>query len=140
MALSRELKAYINKKFDEKIKNTRIAKDEARGKYHTEQRKKVVDEVAQELKPEYTAFISKLKEVKDKYKDSIHFAYEIRELIASKLENEIDPKIDTSEITKKFDDEILAIDKQRDTLLIQLSMEKDFEKIKEILAENGIGL
>lgn len=140
MALSKELKAYINKKFDEKIKNTRIAKDNATCKYRREEEAKIKKEISKELDLEHSAFVSKLHEVKDKYGDSILYRYTLKNLMAESLESMLDPQVDITKIVKPFDDEVIALNKQRDTLLIQLSMEKDFERIKEILKENGIGL
>ena len=73
--------------------------------------------------------------------NKLNLNYDGRDVLKDKIFHFIQlDSVNTDDIEKPFEDLIKEINKKRDRLLIRLSLEKDYDKIVELLAENGIEL
>ncbi|WMU08144.1 hypothetical protein vBCtySFA70_00040 [Clostridium phage vB_CtyS-FA70] len=141
MALPRELKAYINKKIDEEIALIIREKKETAMKYIADERKKRENFFKEQLKPEIDTLTEKLSTFDTDYANIAHLNYDGRDVLKDGIFHFIQlDSVNTDDIEKPFEDRIKEINKKRDRLLIRLSLEKDYDKIVELLAENGIEL
>lgn len=141
MALSKELKVYINKKFDEKIKELTKQQNDVAFEYAKNVKEITKSKFASFMEDKYSAFVEQLKNFIEVNEDKFSLNYDGRKLVEKDLTYFINVENpDTSEVREPYVKQIAALDKQRETLLIQLSMEKDFERIKQVLEENDIGL
>lgn len=141
MALPRELKAYINKKIDEEIALIIREKKETAMKYTDDERKKRENFFKEQLKPEIDTLTEKLSTFDTDYANIAHLNYDGRDVLKDGIFHFIQlDSVNTDDIEKPFEERIKEINKKRDRLLIRLSLEKDYDKIVELLAENGIEL
>jgi hypothetical protein len=140
MAISKEMKAYINKRFDEKIANINKEYNDALTKEQKsweKESKAICDLIVKPLMEEMKLVKKQIQELGlstcsyfNHCCDNISNIYYVNGL----------PKDKTIAISKPYKDAIEILNKEREMLLIKLSMEKDFDKVNAMLKDYGIGL
>lgn len=137
MALSRELKAYINRKYDDRITVLNNKKSEAMTKartdFDTTNREGAItltEDTAQALKD-----MMELLEEK-----GFPISYDGKDFIKRGIFNLVNlPQFqDKSKITKIYESQIAEINTEREKLLIILSLEKNFDTINALLKEYNL--
>lgn len=134
MAVSKELKEFITRKFQEKIYAINTAKTKAMDEL-LEVKYSKGDEIYAEIKDKIQSVASRLK------REGYSLDYTFRNFVDCG-HRPFSISLNKSELSqfKHFDAEIEKINKQRDMLLIKLSLSKKFDEINVILADYGIAL
>jgi hypothetical protein len=138
MALSKEMKQYIEKKFNERIQTLKNAQYQ-----EIEEEKKKLHIIKETKVDGFRDFIVKFNE---ELPDGLQLSSNILCYAGVKGRGNYDPfYIDCPQATKKeiesrYASLITKVEKEKELLLIKLSMEKDFDRINDMLNEYGIEL
>lgn len=138
MALSKVLRDYITKKYDDKKKEMQKSRDEAVSEAST-MYYKVQGEKGKEL---CSALYPQIEAIKNTIKEAGFGTGCLSNISGAGSIYSIKnyPNTLKFEVMKPFNDDILKLDNERDRLLIKLSLEKDFDRINAILKEHNIDL
>lgn len=135
MAISKDLRDYINKKRNEKIKELL----ESRNILERDNRKKALqsDPKIQEIKEAFEQAQSILKTLQEEYKVTLD--WRSTEIVKGNFNLELYvPKELARQGLDEIDQKVKDVNKEYDSLILRISMEKNFETINAMLAEIGI--
>jgi predicted RNase H-like nuclease (RuvC/YqgF family) len=138
MALTSVLKNYIAKQYNEKIEKVEKEKVEAVDKAM----KKYLDDDVVKGNAICKTLFEQIQAVKEELKEAglgtgqLSYVNKTRDMFGTSSFTMNARQV----VVKPFDNRIEALNKEKDRLLIKLSLESDFEKINELLREYNIEL
>jgi hypothetical protein len=140
MAVSKELKEYINRKYDERISAIveRINSNKSKAlELARKTAERELQERAEDLVESLQFLINELVE-----EDEYTTTYDGRDFLERGIKNLIQVKVAhrETELEILLKKEIEDLKKEKELLLITISLEKNFDKINSLLSQYGIGL